>query len=112
MNQDQLFTPIRQPDKGITTIQKRFEEFDRLNPQVYQKLVEIARELVGEGHRHLGIGMIWEVLRFRYMKALGPVKTTETYELNNSFRSRYARKIMETEPNLAGVFEVRELHTP
>jgi hypothetical protein len=31
------------------------------------------------------------------------------WKLNNNYRSRFARLIMDNEPDLAGVFETREL---
>ena len=36
----------------------------------------------------------------------------EDWKLNNSYSSRYARKIMADHPQLDGLFEVRELKTP
>ena len=34
------------------------------------------------------------------------------FKLNNNYRSRYARLIMEQEADLEGVFQIRELTTP
>jgi hypothetical protein len=72
---------------------------------VYDRLVKLARDLVARGHRKLGIGMLYEVVRWmQYME------TTDTeYKLNNNHRSRYAREIMLREADLADVFDVREL---
>lgn len=114
MNQALLFEPIQQPDrKRFTTIQARFEEFDRLNPQVRAKLVEMARELVRNGHKKIGMAMLYEVLRWHYLKAIGPVTADSSgYKLNDNYTSRYARKIMETCDDLKAVFETRTLHTP
>jgi len=105
--------PLKQPDSkpdGIPlTIQARFEQFDRLNPQVRSKLTEMARELHSQGHKKIGIKMLFEVLRWHYMQEIGPVQTTEGYTLNNIFTAYYARAIMRSAPDLDGVFETRSL---
>jgi hypothetical protein len=36
---------------------------------------------------------------------------TGGYKLNNNYRALYARKIMEQEPDLDGLFEIRERTT-
>lgn len=85
----------------------RFSEFHRENPDVYRELVKLARKLRDRGHAHYGIGALFEVVRFH--RAL---ETTDAvYKLNNNHRSRYARLIMEQEPDLRGFFETRELKT-
>lgn len=91
------------------TIQERFEAFHKANPAVYKKLVEITRGLKVKGFNSVGIGMVFEVVRWHYMKEIGPVDTTEGFTLNNVFRSRYARLIMRQEKDLDGIFETREL---
>lgn len=86
-------------------LERAFVDFHANNPHVYERLVKLARDLVARGHRKLGIGMLYEVVRWmQYME------TTDTdFKLNNNHRSRYARLIMSQEPDLAEVFETREL---
>jgi hypothetical protein len=68
-------------------------------------LVAICRTWVAAGRSRMGIGMLWEVLRYQVM-----ISTTgDEFRLNNDFRSRYARLIMASERDLADVFEVRQL---
>jgi hypothetical protein len=87
---------------------RRFELFDEANPQVYATLVELTRRLAAKGAKRVGISMIWETMRYlHWMKSAG-----DPFKLNNDYRSRYARKIMETEPDLAGIFETRRLTAP
>jgi hypothetical protein len=50
---------------------------------------------------------MWEGLRF--MRAL--TTTADDFKLNNDFTSRYARLLMQSEPELDGFFEVRELRS-
>ena len=82
-----------------------FRKFHAENPQVYRSLVALARQAKEQGVREVGIGMLWEVLRWHFF-----LETTDgTFKLNNNHRSRYARLIMAQEPDLVGMFETREL---
>lgn len=91
------------------TIAEAFEEFHAENPHVYRKLRELALGLVDRGHRKLGIGMLFEVLRWQTM-----METTDPsgFKLNNNYRALYARLLMDREPLLEDVFETRSLHAP
>lgn len=87
------------------SIQQRFERFHEANPHVYRALVGMARDLKHRGRSRIGIGMLYEVLRWHYAMATGG----SDFKLNNNYRSRYARLIEAQEADLAGVFEKREL---
>ena len=95
------------PPKGAS-IDERFEVFHKANPHVYAELARLARRLTKKGHKRLGIGMLWEVLRYSAMATQDP---TGNFKLNNDYRSRYARMIMDRESDLADVFEVRKLQS-
>lgn len=87
-------------------LDRAFAKFHDENPVVYRKLVVLARGLRQRGHKRLGIGMLFEVLRWQhYMETT----STDGYKLNNNHRSRYARLIMTNETDLFEIFEVREL---
>lgn len=89
------------------TIQQRFEVYHLENPQVYAELCLLARRAAKKGQGRIGIGMLWEVLRWeRFMNASDP---SSTFALNNVYRSRYARLIMTREPDLKDIFETRKL---
>lgn len=89
-------------------IERAFEDFHAKHPEVYLALVDVTRDLKNRGHRRLGIGMVYEVVRWQSMVGhiAGPFK------LNNSYRSYYSRRIMEREPDLGGIFNTRELAVP
>lgn len=89
-------------------LDREFDGFHARHPEVYLELVRLGRTLLARGYTHLGIGMLWETLRYTSM--LGASPGEDTYRLNNNHRSRYARLIMEREPGFAGVFETRALH--
>lgn len=88
------------------TIDAQFEEFHRNNPEVYEELVRLARQMKARGHKRIGIKMLWEVLRWE--RAMKTTDQTE-WKLNNNYTSRYARLIMEKEPDLKGFFVTRGL---
>lgn len=88
------------------SIQERFEDFHAANPQVYAGLVRLARQAVDRGHQRIGIELLFAVLRWEHMMTT----TRESgFKLNDHFTSRYARLIMEREPDLEGFFETRKL---
>ena len=93
------------------SIESRFETFHARHPDVYDKLVALAFTAAWYGRTRIGIGMLFEVLRWEWTLA-GLPDDAEQWKLNNNYRSRYARLIMADHPELDGLFEVRELKTP
>lgn len=86
-------------------IEREFRIFHRDNPAVYSKLVALARQAKARGRTKIGIAMPYEVIRWEmYLSTTDP-----DWKLNNNFRSRYARLIMEQEPDLKGFFDTRTL---
>lgn len=90
------------------TIAAAMWRFHLDNPHVYDEIVRLARRWKRAGHRKCGIGMIFEVLRWRSGMRTGG----DDFKLNNNYRSYYARMVMAQEPDLDGIFELRELHAP
>ena len=97
---DQAMLPFDQ------TIQEAFERFHNEHPEVETYLIALAYEVQRKGYRRYGIGALWERLRWHFQIEVG---LGEDFKLNNNFRSRYARKIMQERPDLDGFFEIREL---
>jgi hypothetical protein len=90
-----------------TSIQQQFETFHTNNPHVYETLVRLTRTAKSKGKEKIGIGMLWEVLRWeRFIHT-----QDDKFKLNNDYRSRYARMIMENEKDLSNIFEIRGLRT-
>ena len=91
------------------TIQERFQQFHRLNPWVYESLVELVRDYRRRGYPAIGIGHLVEILRWlRRGKTYDPAAD---FKLSNDYRSRYSRLIMEREPDLDGFITTRSLRT-
>ena len=89
------------------SIQQQFHEFHEANPWVYQEMVKLARRAKARGAQKVGIGMLTEIVRWR--RAIATQDWNSGFKINNSYRSRYARLIMQQEPDLDGVFDTREL---
>lgn len=86
-------------------LQQKSDAFRSGHPDIYKALVALARKAKAGGVKHVGIGTLYEVLRWNQLLKGEPVK------LNNSWRSRLARSVMRNEPGLAGLFHTRELKT-
>jgi hypothetical protein len=100
MTQSDLF-------EQLSPLDQKFWDFHHDNPQVYEHLVKMSRDLKNQGHKKIGIKMLFEVIRWQTM-----LRTTDPmYKLNNSYASRYAREIMLNEPDLNNIFEVRRIHS-
>lgn len=86
-------------------IQVSFEKFHADNPQVYKLLAQFARQVKASGRTQYGIENLFARLRWHV-----EIETTgDQFKLNNNMRSRYARLIMEQEPDLKGFFTTRKL---
>lgn len=97
--------PLRTSEESID---RRFQEFHRRNPRVYEQLVRLARVAKHQGRARIGIKMLWEVVRWNLSADL---RYDDVFKLPNELHSRYARLIMEQERDLAGIFEVRQLRS-
>lgn len=88
-----------------SALDRKFREFHEANPAVYRLLVRFAREAANKRKR-VGIKALWERVRWESYLA---TDTADAFALNNSYTSRYARLLMDREPDLRGAFEVRGL---
>lgn len=89
-------------------IEERFLRFHASNPHIYEMLVRFAREARRHGKSRFGVRVIWERMRFEMWLS---TVADDDYKLNDHFTSRYARLIMDQEPDLAGIFETRRLRS-
>lgn len=98
------FDRIVEPDED--SIPARFRRFHAANPNVYEALVHLARQLQKRRNMSkIGIGMLYEVLRWNYYMT---TDSEDDYKLSNDFRACYARKIMAEEPDLKGIFATKQ----
>ena len=94
-------------DHREDAIDRAFNAFRRANPHVEVELVRLTRELQGKGVERVGMKMLFEVLRWSALRTTG-----DDFRLNNNYTARFARRIMARYPDLAGVYETRELRPP
>jgi hypothetical protein len=88
------------------TINERFLAFHEANPRVYDDLVRLALETKASGYTKYGFEELWARLRWeRWTQTSG----REDFKLNDHFTSRYARMLMQLNPELDGFFETRRL---
>jgi len=92
-----------------TEADRQFLAFHEANPIVYATLARLARYARQRGRHRLGVKMLWE--RMRWELTIETDDATSDYKLNNNYHSRYARLLMETEADLAGMFELRALRS-
>ncbi len=94
---------------GEATLDRRFEVFHEANPQVYEQLRRLALQAAEIGRTRIGIGMLFEILRWEHMIASDDPNSE--WKLNNSYRSRYSRLLMEENEELDGMFDTRTLRS-
>lgn len=92
-----------------STIQDRFEAFHQANQWVAGAYERLTQDWLNRGHQRIGIGMLTEVIRWQYGRR---TVAADGFRLNNNFRSRYVRLLIERHPEWADVFETRALKTP
>jgi hypothetical protein len=102
-----IVLPGLRPERHLT-LQERFEEWLATSDGtlVYESILDRARRLRDRGWTHFGIAALWEAARYDRAIQVGP---NAGFKLNNDFRSRMARLIMDAHPEFDGFFETREL---
>ena len=104
---DQLaldLSPLVQPDYSPrASIEERFAQFHASNPHVLTALETLAADFLAAGRERIGIGMLFEVLRYQ-----SGIRTTgDVYALNNDYRALYVRLMLERHPEWQPAFETR-----
>lgn len=108
----QLPAQVAQPSAQVAqlptdTITERWQAFDAKNPHVRARLVELVEQAIARGERRIGIGALFEQLRW--------TDRTETngdhYRLNHDFRAVYVRALIADRPEWERLFELRQRRT-
>ena len=106
--QPSLFDRLNHLRHGHETIEEAFIRFHNAHPGVYGELAALSRRWLAQGKGRWSIDAAFQVLRWERRMAGLPDPAFE-FKLNDHFRSRYARLLMEREPDLEELFEVRML---
>lgn len=99
----ELVEPDYEPQQ---TISERFEEFHRLNGWVYTALETLAADWLAHGHRKVGVKALFEVIRWQFGRT---TTGDQGFRMNNDFTSRYARLLIERNPEWENAIETRSL---
>jgi hypothetical protein len=99
MNNQEEFDFVKDFEKTwFHPLEPHFRAFHAARPEIYTALVRMTREMVARGYKVIGIKHLWERLRWEF----------SAKDLCNNYHAFYARLIMQQEPDLAGIFELRE----
>ena len=85
-------------------LEKAFWQFHTDNPQVYVVLVKYAREW-RRYHSKCSIKLLFERARWEFGTT---IQSKDEFKLNNNHHAYYARLIEEREPDLKGIFRMRQ----
>jgi len=83
--------------------------FHEENPEVYVDLVRYARQARAAGASRIGIELLWN--RMRWDRLVETKDNTSAFKMNQNYKAFYARLIMDSEPDLSGIFETRRLRS-
>jgi hypothetical protein len=90
------------------TLAERFADHDRERPELYAEFKAICEQLLAKGVQHYGAKSVFEYIRF-HRRLNG--RDADGYKCNNSFVSLYVRKLLQERPDMAGLFETRQLRS-
>lgn len=89
------------------TLDDQFAAWLAVNPHVLSAFIALARQAQRAGLRKFGAKAVIERLRWEYAIQTGGSE----FKFNNRFTSRLARVAVERAPDLAGLFEFRDLRS-
>lgn len=85
---------------------KKFEQYHRENPRVYDLFVKFTYEARNAGHKNYSI---WAIAnRVRWHVDID-TKSSDGFKISNNHLSRYSRLIMKNNPHMAGFFRTHAL---
>ena len=94
----------KQLDLFATPTERLFLRDLRERPEVYVKLVDLAREVQAAGFKQYSVYALFNRLRWHFHIE----KRDFEFKLNNNVQPLYARKLMKDHPELDGFFQLRE----
>lgn len=101
---ESLFDMVEAEVEKNATIEERALAFHQANPKVYEELRRLALTLHYRGHKHFGVKMLFEQMRWQWAERTSDMSG---FKLNNNYSAFYARLLMKKEPELFGTFNTR-----
>lgn len=92
-------------DARRRSIQERFEAYHAEHPEVYELIRLYSAKVREAGFDRFSIDAIFQRIRWYHHIE----KRDGDFKLNDHFRSRYARKLMDEDESFADFFEIRAL---
>ena len=90
---------------GMDSMEERFLEFDKNNPQAYKMFKKFVFDAIKKGRQHYGANGIIELIRWHTF-----LDTNDhDYKINNNWGAYYARKFENEYPQYKGFFRSRRL---
>ena len=91
--------------EAATSIQSRFEVFDRENPQVYAKFKEYSGQLLCTGRRRFSANFIIGRIRWDYA-----IETNAAdFKINNDYTPFFPRMLIAEDESFRPMFELRKV---
>ncbi len=106
MEETTLWNSLPGEDPTDESLEARFARYHRDRPEVYDRLLGLAEQMWGAGHRNVSMRDLFGWTRVERMLTRAP--DGEEFALNNSYAAGYARLIMENYPHLEGLFVTRK----
>lgn len=100
--QTELFTPK-------SSVQTRFNKFDKDNPKVYEKFRLLAFKGIKSGRKKLSSKQIIGVIRWEY--SISTHDDHSKFKIDDRYTAWYARKFERDYPHYMGIFEKRRIRT-
>lgn len=93
-------------DGANPVVKKKFVEFHRNNPHIYQTLVDRIHRQMQNGWRRTSVWLLLNIERW------GPGSTVdheEQYKISNDYFAYYARLLIARHPEFASMLEIKRL---
>jgi len=97
------------------TIQQSFNEYHKVNPQVYEEFKKLAFKAIDSGKKKISFKMIMNVIRWEiFLKVEEPTLFSidgkvVKFKINDAYGSRYARMFIDEYPKHSDKIELRRL---
>ena len=87
---------------------RKFFEYHRENPHVFALITRYANDVKQAGYKHYGMHTIMHRIRWHINI---DSKDRAGFKMNNNYSSRYARLLIQENPEFDGFFRNRRLKT-
>ena len=100
-----------------TTIQEAFNQYHRLNPEIYEEFKTQAKKAINLGRSKISFKAILNWIRWnKYIEVQEPTLFNQEgvrrkFKINDAYSSRYARLFAEEYPEYENKIDFRELRS-